>query len=180
MRSNKQPPSIDTSKIRQATFEDIISLSRVHVDSWWETYKNIVSESYLYSLKYSEQAQKWARYIPRSVKKSGTLVCVGTDGDVIGFCDYGIAREHEHGIECEIYSLCVLRRYHGHGIGKALLNSVKKKFLSLGVKSFYICILSENPCRDFYFKQGGEFMKAQHIEVGDRVLKEDLIYFEVR
>jgi len=179
MRSNKQPPSIDTSKIRQATFEDIISLARVHVDSWWETYKNIVSESYLYSLKYSDGAQKWARFIPRKEKKPGTLVITGNDGDVIGFCDYGPAREHEHGIECEVYALYLLRKYHRQGIGQALFNSVKSEFKRLGVKSFYVCVLTANPFRDFYFKLGGEFIKSQQIDVGDRVLQEDLIYFEL-
>ncbi|EQC44727.1 GNAT family N-acetyltransferase [Bacteriovorax sp. Seq25_V] len=179
MRSDQIPPSIDTSKIRQATFEDIISLARVHVDSWWETYKNIVSESYLYSLKYSDRAQMWARFIPRKEKKSGTFVITGSDGDVIGFCDYGIAREHEHGIEGEVYALYLLKKYHGQGIGKALLDAVKSEFKKHGIKAFYVCVLAANPFRDFYLRQGGEFIKSQMIEVGDRTLQEDLICFEL-
>lgn len=165
--------------IRRATLSDIASIARVHVDSWCETYKNIIPQSYLESLKYVDRAQMWAKHIPRKDKKAGTFVVTGSDGDVVGFCDFGPAREHEHGIGGEIYALYLIERYQKQGLGKALFEATINSFVKFGHRSFYLWVLADNKTRDFYLHMGGEYLKSQIVEIGGIHLKEDLIVFHL-
>lgn len=165
--------------IRRATLSDIKSIARVHVDCWCETYHNILPQSYLESLKYNDRAQMWARHLPRKDKKSATYVLTGYDGDVVGFCDFGPAREHEHGIKGEIYAIYILQKFQKKGWGKKLFFVVRSLFLKNKISSFYLWVLSDNENRNFYLHMGGEYLKSQNIEIGGVSLKEDLIHFDL-
>lgn len=164
--------------IRRANLSDIKSIARVHVNCWCETYKNILPQSYLESLKYHDRAQMWAKHLPRKDKKAATLVLTGIDGDVVGFCDFGPAREHEHGISGEIYSIYILEKYQSQGWGRKFITLASNFFRECGINSFYLWVLDENTNREFYLHLGGKYLKSQDIEIGGKVLRESLIYFD--
>lgn len=165
--------------IRRATLNDVKSIARVHVDCWCEGYHNILSQSYLESLKYNDRALMWSRHLPRKDKKSATYVLTGHDGDVVGFCDFGPAREHEHGFKGEIYAIYILQKFQKQGWGKKFFFVVRSFFLKNKISSFYLWVLSENENRNFYLHMGGEYLKSQYIEIGGVNLKEDLIFFNL-
>ena len=180
MKSDKTSPHIPSVTIREIHNEDIKSLARVHVDCWWETYRNIISESYLQNLKYTDRQEMWEKLIPRRPEDGGTLVVFSEEeNDVVGFCDFGKAREHEHGFGGEVYALYLLRRYQGNGIGRKLLERVKEEFKKRRVDSFYLWVLKDNPTKGFYEKVGGKFLKSQPLEMDECEHIEELFYWDL-
>lgn len=168
-----------TTSIRHVTVSDIKSLARVHVDSWCETYQDIIPKVYLESLKYTDKQSMWEKLIPRRPENGGTLVVLDDEANVIGFCDFGPAREHEHGIKGEIYAIYLLKRFQGKGYGRALINAVKEEFSKRRITDFYLWVLKDNPTKEFYKHLGGEYIKSAAIEVGGTELVEELYLFEI-
>ncbi len=160
--------------IQAAQFTDIKEIARVHVNSWCETYASILPQSYLESLKYTDKEQVWERFIPRRKGMGGTLVAKNQDGEVVGFCDFGPAREHEHGFDSEIYALYLLKDYQGLGVGKNLLTQSFEKLKCQEYKSAYLWVLKDNPCKDFYIKSGGEYQRDTTIQIGEESYQEEL------
>lgn len=167
------------SLIRYATSADVKSLARVHVDSWWETYKNIIPESFLHTLKYTDRQHMWEKLIPRRVEQGCTLIVPDENDDVVGFADIGPAREHEHGLEGEVYAIYLLRRYHGSGIGRRLFELIIEEFKKRRINSFYLWVLKDNPTKGFYEKLGGRYLKSQPIDIGGDEFIEDLYFWEL-
>lgn len=167
-----------TSLIREVELKDLKSLARVHVDCWCETYKGIVPDSYLDSLKYTDRQIMWEKLLPRRPEHGATFV-IEESGDIVGFADCGPAREHEHGFSGELYAIYLLKRSQGNGYGKELLESVKTVFKKLGHDSFYLWVLRDNPTKEFYEKSGGVYLKSQPIDIGGTELIEDLYYWEI-
>jgi len=180
MKSTNTSPYNIKVKIREVSAEDIKSLARVHVDCWWETYRNIISESYLYTLKYTDRQDMWEQLLPRRAEDGGTLVVYSEEeDDIVGFCDFGKAREHEHGFSGEVYALYLLRRYQGKGIGRAIIEQVKLEFKKRRIDSFYLWVLKDNPTRNFYKNVEGIYLKSQPIVMDEKEYIEDLYYWEI-
>ncbi|MFG1493871.1 GNAT family N-acetyltransferase [Halobacteriovorax sp. GFR7] len=159
--------------------DDIKSLARIYVDCFWENYKGILSKDYLYSLKYSDVQQTWERKIPRRPTEGGTLVFHAPDGDVVGFIDYGPAREHEHGIPGEIYDFYILKKYQKSGMGQKLFEAVIKDFKNRGYDCFYLCTFKDNPSKGFFIKNGGKVLKESPFEFNGEIYQEEYFYFEI-
>lgn len=165
-------------KIRNATVEDVKDIARVHVDCWCESYKDILPQIFLESLKYTDREKMWERIIPRSLKCSGTLVVEDSSGDIVGFCDYGRAREHEHGHQGEIYALYLKKKAQGRGIGRKLIEMVRQEFKANSISSFYLWVLKANQTRNFYIHMNGICQKSQVCEIGGTGQEEELFYFK--
>jgi GNAT superfamily N-acetyltransferase len=169
-----------TSLIRSVSSDDLKGLARVHVDSWCETYRDIIPKTFLESLKYTDKQEMWERLVPRRPEDGDTLIIYDhEENDVIGFADFGRAREHEHGFPGEIYALYLLKRFHGQGLGRELFEKVKETFREMKIDSFYLWVLEENPTKEFYKKAGGKFLKSQPVEIGGITLVEELYYWKL-
>jgi hypothetical protein len=45
--------------VRDATYEDVPAIARVHVDTWRTTYQGIVPDEHLAKLSYQKRAEAW-------------------------------------------------------------------------------------------------------------------------
>jgi GNAT superfamily N-acetyltransferase len=54
------------------------------------------------------------------------------------------------GYQGELNKICVLRRFHGHGLGRLLVCEVASRFLSLGITSMLLFGDARNPSNGFY------------------------------
>ncbi|MEE3079722.1 MAG: GNAT family N-acetyltransferase [Bdellovibrionota bacterium] len=165
--------------IQSAQFTDIKEIARVHVNSWCESYDGIISKKYLESLKYTDKETMWEQFIPRRPGHGGTLVVKTSDGEVIGFSDFGPAREHEHGFDSEIYAFYLLKKYHGKGLGRELLKRTFQKLKEDGYSTSYLWVFKENPSKGFYEKLDGTYLKSMSIQVGEESHIEDLYYWDL-
>ena len=164
--------------IQSAQFTDIKEIARVHVNSWCEAYDGIIAKTYLESLKYTDKEIMWEQFIPRRAGHGGTLVVKTSNGEVVGFCDFGPAREHEHGFDSEIYAIYLLKKLHGRGLGTELLQKTFQKLKEDGYCSTYLWVLKENPTKEFYQKHEGLYLKSTTVKIGDESHIEDLYYWE--
>lgn len=156
--------------IRSAKAEDARGVSKVHVQSWRETYTNIVSHSHLSSLSQSEKHKMWQEILSESSPHHFSYVAM-VDEKIIGFVTGGPAREMAYEYESELYALYLLKDFHGFGIGKSLFQKLSTSLINIGMKSMYLWVLRENKSSSFYTAMGGK--KAG--EKNDKIIGENLV-----
>lgn len=102
------------------TEKEIVGKAYVHYQSWQETYAGLIDAEYLAGITL-EKCEKIARKWPDNL-------LVAKDGDrVVGFVGYGGYRDGTMPDCGEIYAIYVLRKYHGQGVGYALLQAALEK-----------------------------------------------------
>ena len=78
--------------IRSAEITDAAAIACVHITSWQSAYRGLVSDSVLDGMSLVRRAQAWYEIL--SARQSTTLVA-DLDGSVIGFADFGPARDED-------------------------------------------------------------------------------------
>lgn len=151
--------------IREAEPKDIPGLAKVHLNSWLTTYRGIVSDDYLDSLKLETRMELWTRVLDPT-NESVTFVLEAPTGEVAGFINGGISREKELNIEAEVYSLYLLQEAQGRGSGRELMKRLIGYFREQGYRSMLVWVLEENPAVGFYKKMGGEFLMRDRLQIG--------------
>jgi ribosomal protein S18 acetylase RimI-like enzyme len=136
-------------RIRDARPDDIPALATLHVATFKEAHGGGRGPSYeLRETQWRnafERETDWFCYVAET--PAGQLVgfAKGTlhDGGVPGF----------HG---ELDKIYVLREWHRHGIGRALVEHVARRFLDQGVSSMLLFGDARNPSNGFYERLGAE------------------------
>jgi len=132
---------------------DAEDLARVHVQSWRETYRGLLSAAFL--ARMSEPG--FTRRFRRELTFPGltvTLAAASRTG-ILGYASGGPSRRRIAG-EAEIALLYVLREAQGAGVGRELLSRTARALKEGGARSLMISVLAENaPARRFYEHLGG-------------------------
>ena len=99
------------------------ALTQIHIDAWKWAYRGILPDHYLQGLdqEYERRLQVWRRLLGADVARSA--VWVADEGEeAVGFASTGPSRaEGAPWAEAELYSIYVLERVAGTGVGHALL-----------------------------------------------------------
>ena len=99
--------------LRPARPEDAVTIGRVHVEAWRQSYGGIVPEERLAALDAAERAGVWAAIHRRGPARHG-----GEDAEgIAGFSLCGEQREPELGCDGEFWAIycCDARRAAGSG-----------------------------------------------------------------
>ncbi len=142
------------------------------MDTWRSTYSGLVPAEFLQSLKYESRAQYW-RGALEDEGPSFVLVAEDLNQNVIGFSAAGLERTEDTNYKGELFAINVLAEQQGKGIGRQLVQTLARQFLSKGVTSLLVWVLRENAFRDFYIALGAEYVREQEIEIGDAKLIEE-------
>ncbi|NJP36784.1 GNAT family N-acetyltransferase [Alkalicoccus luteus] len=139
--------------IRQAQPEDAGGIAAVHVDSWRETYRGVVPDSYLDRMSKAEREQRWK-------EKTSSVIVAEIKGKIVGFVHHG--PEHSgswKGFDGEIYALYIREQHHRQGVGSKLFKAALHELGLLGFNAAVCCVLTENyQARRFYEKTGGKLL----------------------
>lgn len=155
--------------IRKARAEDAKEIAKVHVDSWRATYKGIVPDSYLETLRYEKREEIWKIAIPIG----NVFVAENEEGKIVGFANGGKERSGQYpGYDGELYAIYLLKAYQGKGIGSTLMKKVIKYLKEKGHNSMIILALEENPACRFYEALGGRRIGTEEIEIGGKEFTE--------
>ena len=143
--------------IRKATFEDAAEIANVHINSWREAYKGLISQDRLDDrhLHFKNRYELWKRVTVD--EKQTTLVAESKEHGVVGFVNGTLGRDEEYKDYVEVWCIYLLKKYHGKKIGFNLLKSYFDIHTALGHKKGYLWILADNPTISFYEKVGGKF-----------------------
>ncbi len=155
---------------RPATQADVLSVARVHVDAWRETYARLIPQEVLDNLSEDERAAMWRRALGEGSAPS--LLVYEHEGDVVGFTAVGPERENHAHYTGELYAIYLLREFHGRGYGRALFRAAMRSLKAAGHDAMRLWVLEDNPTRGFYEHLGGELHERKTITMMGATLTE--------
>ena len=153
-------------KIRKATLDDVEAISTIKVEGWQSAYKNIISDEYLNNMSIQRTIEKNTKNFDRY-----PFIVAEHDNEVVGFCgyDFGNIEELDNNADCELRGIYVKPDMKRNGIGRKLINYVKKEFLKANKEQMILWCLKENyPSRKFYESMGGVAGKCKTSEFGGK------------
>lgn len=154
------------SIIRKATLEDSAAIATVHVVSWRETYRGIVSDKVLNNLSIQRRTEQWVNTLSDESNRYRRAFVAEMDGRIVGFSNFGSPQDSSLGYDGELFAIYVLRAAQKQGIGKKLVYEAVKGMRELGWKSMMVWVLKDNPSRGFYERLAGTYVVEKPIEIG--------------
>ncbi len=149
---------IEAHKIiyRKAVAEDAPAVARVHVESWHKSFAGIVPQEFLNNLTVEKREQAFRQRFDETNYKM--FVAETVKNGIVGFADFGVARESDFGFEAELYAIYLLREFQGKGIGENLFRLCQKEMIADNFDSMYLMALAVSPYKSFYEKMGGKLI----------------------
>lgn len=137
---------------------EALLLSRVHIQSWQETYTGIMPAQYLNNLEEIEgesRLKMWQGRLTHPQERE--RIWIATRNQIpVGFVMTGAARDKDSQGKGEIFAIYLLRSSQKLGLGKALLQAGFSSLLNEGLDSASLWVAESNPTRGFYEKMGGQ------------------------
>ena len=141
---------------RKANVEDALAVAKVHVESWHKSFTGIVPQEFLDNLIVEKREQAFRQRFGDANYKM--FVAESAKDGIVGFADFGAARESDFGFEAELYAIYLLREFQGKGIGENLFKLCQKEMSADGFGSMYLIALEVSPYKSFYEKMGGKIV----------------------
>ena len=157
---------------------DAADLARVHVKSWRETYPGLLPAAYLNAMRPEPHARRFHHDLIRSRDGEVVMLAEGQDG-LIGYCAGAILHGDGRLADGEVYTLYVLAKSQGAGIGKGLLAAAARVLAAHGAASLIIWVLSENHrARRFYQHLGGRELAERAVRGWGGGLRETAYHWD--
>jgi GNAT superfamily N-acetyltransferase len=119
---------------RPATPGDAAALSRIHAETWADTYAGQVPDALARERIARARARDWAEHGELRTSIGGGVVVLIQDQDVVGFCEFGptLDADDDPRRVGHIMRLYVHPRHQGQGGGKLLVESVSARLAGDG------------------------------------------------
>ena len=156
--------------IRQATVDDARAIATVQVEGWQSTYRGLVADEFLDRMSVDERDAQWLD----ASQRPDVLLNVAEDqqGEVVAFAASGPERSSRNDYRAELYSIYILTRCRGRGLGKTLVRAAACGLLAGGHDRMLVWTFADNVNRRFYEVLGGKLIDQQPIEIGAQTLIE--------
>ena len=141
--------------IRRANLDDVLQVAQVHVQSWHETYQNIVRPEILDQINIDQKIQIWEMVMndPNQV-----VFVYEEQRDVLGFADFYFKPHSEIG---ELKAIYLLNKIQARGIGAEFLKRGFDLFKAKNYKQIIVEVFDQNNSRYFYEKSGAYFVSEK-------------------
>lgn len=150
--------------IRDATPADGRAIARVHHSSWQTTYRGLFPDELLDDADMDVWAANRERMI-RELPPDRFYLVAESDGEIVGFCTGGPARDAAE--DAEVYAIYLLKEHQGRGIGRELMRESARRFAGRGMRDLLVWVLRENAgARAFYESLGGRADREKQDTVG--------------
>ena len=162
--------------IRKRELKDCHDIAHIVTIAWNETYQGIVPSWFLEDLKNNETERAQLSIEKFDVNNNHQFV-LEIDNKIVGFVNFGISLDNQF-VNCgEIFALYIIKKYHGNGFGKKLVEEAIKELKQLKCDKMIIACLKGNPSNEFYKHIGGKNIKDG---VYKRLnLPENIYYYEI-
>jgi GNAT superfamily N-acetyltransferase len=146
--------------VRRAEPGDASGMARVHVDTWRETYRGLMSDAVLDDpALLSWRERFWAAALTDPKYSQNTVAVASYEGTLIGIAMSGPSLEDEDDLR-QLHLLYAYAAFHGSGVGAALLNAVIEPTAPAA-----LWVADPNPrAQAFYRKNGFVTDGAEKIE----------------
>ena len=164
---------IASVSFRAATVADCAAVAEVHVRSWRESFAGIVPQSFLDGMSVERRAAAFAEGF--GAESYRMYVAEAGGRGVVGFADFGAAREDIDAYEGELYAIYLLPEFQRQGVGERLFRLGVEFLVGRGMGSAYLLALEVSPYRRFYGKMGGRVVGRKRVEI-EGVAYDELVY----
>ena len=158
-----------SSTIRLATPTDFPAIRAVVHEVWPIAYREMITPeqiSYMLEWMYVDES------LNKQVEEEGCVFLVYEEDNIVqGFASFS---EIESAL-FKLHKLYVYTSLHGKGIGKALLDDVKKRATALGGKAIELQVNKKNIAQHFYLKQGFTIDRELVLDIGDGFVMDDYV-----
>lgn len=111
-------------EVRRAEPADAPSMARVHVDTWRETYRGLMSDAVLDDPALLDWREKfWTTALTDSRYEQNSVAVALHEGTLIGIAMSGTS-PNDAEEQQQLFVLYAYAAFHGSGVGAALLNAV--------------------------------------------------------
>lgn len=163
-----------THHIRPATVDDAEAIAVNHILSWQGMYKDFIPESILQELSIEERTQQWHDLISQNVK----VLVVELAGKIVGFASICTFRDDDDRSNGEISAIYLHPDYWRLGLGTKLCLAALAELSTLGYKTIYLWVLSDNHQAHKFYESLGfhatDKTKMEEFYNGGALLEETL------
>ena len=148
--------------IYRATEKDIPAIVRMAEETWWPSYRNIISDDqirYMLGAIYGPETLR-----QHMIDNTQIFVIVQDENGPQGFASYG--QRTEDPAVFKLHKLYVLPHNQGKGFGKALIADIKNRLLESGSHILDLNVNRFNPALKFYQKLGFRILREEDIPIG--------------
>ena len=157
------------SNIRIASSNDFAAIRTVVNEVWPIVYRELISQEqirYMLEMMYSDES------LQKQIQEEGcTFLVYESDSSVLGFASYSAIENNFY----KLHKLYVYTTSHGKGIGKALLDEIKKRVAALGGRAIELQVNKKNISQHFYLKQGFAIDRELVLDIGNGFVMDDYI-----
>jgi GNAT superfamily N-acetyltransferase len=148
--------------IRRAVPQDALRIAEVRVESWQQTYKGLIPESYLNDMRVEDSALLWERVLEAASDAACTFV-LEVNGDICGFASGITLADNKHGFDAELTGVYVLPQVQRNGVGRRLVGKVAATLAQAGATNLLVWVLAEHRAGREFFEAIGAELKAEKL-----------------
>ncbi len=160
--------------IRKANISDAQSIVKININEWKNTYNGIFPKNVLANLE-----SKYDESVIKCQNKINEYLVYEKDNKIVGFLRFGVNKKGYENNYAEIYALYVDSDYQDLGIGKDLVNYLKKLLLN-SYDFILVSTLKENNANNFYQKIGCEKIATCEFKLEDEIYEENLYVISIK
>lgn len=155
--------------IRNVSLPEIPVIRQLIYQTWPETYKDILSKEqigYMLDMIYSD-----ASLTKQIMKDNHRFIIAYENNEPLALSDYSLI---EPGIY-KIHKIYVLPQSQGKGLGKLLINYIKKQIEPEQATALHLNVNRYNKARQFYEHLGFKVIAEEDIDIGSGYFMNDYI-----
>lgn len=141
--------------IRQAHLYDAAQIAQVHVQSWHETYQDMVHPDILANLDVAEKTVLWTQLLQ---DKHHHIWVYEQDEKILGFLDGYLSKQSP---VAEIRAFYLLKTIQKQGIGRQLFERFYQMIDLEKYQRLILDVFEQNPSRHFYEKLGATVYQVE-------------------
>jgi len=159
--------------IRIASAEDSLAIAQVHVETWQDAYKGIVSNKFLADIRVERRAARWLERLSADSEQRPLIFVADILGEVVGFVSGGKTRQPDLPFDAELYALYVKPSRQRGSVGRHLTRALVDELIARNFNGLLIGVLEANaPARRFYESIGGHPAGGQSLAIGGELYSE--------
>lgn len=168
--------------IKEIEKEDLYDYMYIFVNSWNETYKDIIDKKYLDKLiiNLNENVEKQKNNFEKTKIEEPDYkrFLLYVNNEPVGIVAIWKSREEKYSKSGELCTLYILNKIQKQGFGKILFEKAKEELRKLNYNSMIIYCLKENPTNEFYKHMSGVLKYSKEKNIFGKNLIENIYYYE--
>ncbi|MFP7761645.1 GNAT family N-acetyltransferase [Marisediminicola sp. LYQ85] len=150
--------------VRRPTRKDVATIARVHVESWRETYRGLMSDGVLDDPDLVRHRERfWSEALTNPLYAQNRIAVAELDGSLVGVAMAGPALDPGGETTDQLYLIYTLATVHGRGAGASLLEAVLDPHACTG-----LWVADPNPRAQAFYRRHGFVGGKTKVEDGLR------------